>query len=449
MAGMTTTQTLVIGGAPRPARCERSAGWLPRLLAGARPDGRALTLAEHLDVHGPRPHIHRRAGAERLIGLAAAAGLCGRGGAGYPLARKLKAVTGGRGEAVVVVNGAESEPATRKDAALLSCAPHLVLDGAVLAAQAIRAREIVVWLHRDPVEPPSPVEAAIEERVAADDDPVFIRVAYGPARYVAGQSSAAVNHLSGGPALPTMSPPHATERGVHGRPTLVSNVETLAQLALLARHGVSWFRSVGTADEPGTLLVTLTGAVRRSLVVEVPFGVPLGHLLRTADLIERPQALLVGGYSGGWLPWPAAAELPLTVADLRRAGAGLGVGMVAALPAGRCGLAETAHLVTWLAGENAGQCGPCVHGLPAIAQAMCALAAGRPDHDTVRLLYRWTAMVRGRGLCHHPDGVAALVRSALRVFRTEIAGHLAGTCSGVDGRPLLPVGATRDGLVDG
>lgn len=448
MAGMTTTRPLAIAAAAAPASRERSAGWLPRLLAGARPDGRALSLAEHLDVHGSRPQIRQRSGAERLIGLAAAAGLRGRGGAGYPLARKLEAIKARRGEAVVVVNGAESEPATSKDVTLLSCTPHLVLDGAVLAAQAIGAREIVVWLHRDPFEPPSPVEAAIEERVAAGDDPVFIRVECGPARYVAGESSAVVNYLSGGPALPTMSPPHATERGVHRRPTLVSNVETLAQLALLARHGATWFRSVGTTDEPGTLLVTLTGAMRRSLVVEVPFGVPLGDLLRTADLIERPQALLVGGYSGGWLPWPAAAELPLTAGDLRRAGAGLGVGMVGVLPTGRCGLAETAHLVTWLAGENADQCGPCVHGLPAIARAMRSLAAGEPDHDTVRLLYRWTAMVRGRGLCHHPDGVAGLVRSGLRVFANEITGHMARTCSGRDARPLLPVGDALDGLVE-
>lgn len=445
MAGMT--KTLVVPASP-PAQRERATGWLPRLLAGARPDGRALTLAEHLDVHGPRPEIRRRAAAERLIALVDEAGLRGRGGAGYPLANKLAAAAARRGEPVVVVNGAESEPAVRKDATLLSCAPHLVLDGAVLAAQAVRAREVIVWLHRDPLGPPSPVETAIEERVAGGDDPVFIHVECGPARYVAGESSAAVNYLSGGPALPTMSPPHATERGVNGQPTVVSNAETLAQLAVLARHGATWFRSVGTTEEPGTLLVTLTGAVRRGMVIEVPFGVPLGNLLRAADLVERPQAVLVGGYAGGWLSLPAAATLPMTVRDLRRAGAGLGVGMIAVLPASRCGLAETAHLTAWLAGENAGQCGPCVHGLPAIAAAMRALAAGDDDRDSVSLLYRWTAMVRGRGLCHHPDGVAGLVRSALRVFKAEITAHLAGYCTGTDRRPLLPVGARRDGLVE-
>jgi NADH:ubiquinone oxidoreductase subunit F (NADH-binding) len=148
--------------------------------------------------------------------------------------------------------------------------------------------------------------------------------------------------------------------------------------------------------------------------------------------------VLVGGYAGTWLPLPWAAELPLTRRDLHAAGAGLGAGVLAVLPMGRCGLAETAHLATWLAGENAGQCGPCVNGLPAIAAALRALANRTHDRDTVDRLRRWTSMVTGRGLCHHPDGVAGLVRSALRVFQPELTEHLAGWCSGVQPQPLLP-----------
>jgi NADH:ubiquinone oxidoreductase subunit F (NADH-binding) len=438
MTGLAETShsdTMPLGRTPVPR--------LPRLLAGVPADGRALPFAEHLRVHGPRARIGGHAEATALIRMVAAAGLRGRGGAGYPLADKLSAVARQAGRPIVVVNGAESEPASRKDATLLGCAPHLVLDGAVLAAEVVGAREVVVWLHRDPNGPPSPVRAAIEERGMGR---VFIRVENGPARYVSGQSSAAVNYLSGGPALPTVTPPHATERGVSGRPTVVSNVETLAQFALLARHGARWFRSVGTHDEPGTLLVTITGGVRRGAVLEVPFGIPLGHLLRTAGLAAAPQALLVGGYAGSWLPWPEAADLPLTSRDLRAAGGMLGVGLVGVLPADRCGLAETAHLVTWLAGETAGQCGPCVRGLPAIAGALRELADGSPNHDTVRRLLRWTSMVTGRGICHHPDGVAAMVRSALRVFHHEIGAHFAGSCSGVDFRPVLPVADPADEL---
>lgn len=440
--------TVLATGRARAVPARRTAAALPRLLAGVHPDGRGLSLAEHHEVHGPRPSVDRRAAAEDLICLVDEVGLRGRGGASYPLAAKLGAVARRRGRAMVVVNGAESEPASRKDATLLTCTPHLVLDGAVLAAEVVGAREVVVWLHRERVGPRSPVEAAIEERARAGEDRVFLRAEYGPARYVAGQSSAAVNHLSGGPALPTLSPPHATERGVQGLPTVVSNAETLAQLALLARHGAHWFCSLGTEDEPGSLLVTLTGAVRRGAVLEVPFGTPLGELLPPQELVEEPQAVLVGGYAGGWLPWPYAANLPLTVRDLRAAGGSLGVGLIAVLPVSRCGLEETANLATWLAGENAGQCGPCVHGLPAIAKAMQTLAHGTPEPETVAQLQRWTGMVTGRGLCHHPDGVAMLVRSALRVFGPEIAEHQAGWCSGEMPSPLLPVPPPHDELAD-
>lgn len=429
-----------------PAGLAEPAGPAGRLLAGARLGGH-LDYAGHLRVHGALPRLHRASSAG-LIGLVEAGGLRGRGGAGYPLAAKLAAVAGRRGEKYVVVNGAESEPASAKDAVLLGAAPHLVLDGAVLAAAAIGAREVVVWLHRDPELPPAPIEQAVAERARAGADDVFVRVEHGPARYVAGESSAVVNHLSGGPARPTLSPPHATERGVLGRPTLVSNAETMAHLALLARHGADWYRSVGTRDEPGTLLLTVTGGVHRPLVVEVPFGTPVGDVVGLAEPVDHPIAVLTGGYGGSWVPWSQAARLPVTGRDFRAAGATLGVGLLAVLPAGRCGLVETAPVVGWLAAENAGQCGPCVNGLPALAEAFAHLAAGGAGGagpawpGSVGRLHRWAAMVTGRGLCHHPDGVAQLIRSALQTFEPEVGAHLAGgPCPGHRLPPLLPLPA--------
>jgi NADH:ubiquinone oxidoreductase subunit F (NADH-binding) len=233
---------------------------------------------------------------------------------------------------------------------------------------------------------------------------------------------------------------------VHGRPTLVANVETLAQVALLARHGVRWFRAVGDPAEPGTLLVTLTGAVGRHMVAEVPSGTTIGQVLAAAEPAGAAQAVLVGGYAGGWLPWPYAARVPLTTQGLRAAGGSLGAGLLAVLPAGRCGLVETAHLAGWLAAESSGQCGPCVNGLPAIAAALRALAVGPVPDAAVERLTRWSEMVTGRGLCHHPDGVAHLVRSALVVFAPEVAAHTDGWCSARDRRPLLPVPRDPDPL---
>jgi len=336
-----------------------------------------------------------------------------------------------------VLNGAEGEPASRKDAALLGRSPHLALDGAALAAEAVGGCEVVVWLVREPGAPIRQVRAAVAERAAAGIDRVTFRVEVGPPRYVSGNTSSVVNHLSGGPALPRFGA-HAAVHGVHGRPTLVSNAETLAHLALLARRGVPWYRSVGDPDEPGTMLVTLAGAVRHQVVAEVPTGTPIGTVVAAAAPLGMPQAVLVGGYGGGWLPWPDAAAVPLTTAALRRAGGSIGAGLVAVLPAERCGLAETAHLAGWLAGETAGQCGPCVNGLPALAGTLRALAAGGAGADAVQRLHRWAGMVTRRGLCSHPDGVAFLVRSALRVFDREVAAHGHGWCSALDRRPLLP-----------
>ena len=153
------------------------------------------------------------------------------------------------------------------------------------------------------------------------------------------------------------------------------------------------------------------------------------------------QAVLVGGYHGAWLPAAEAAGLPLANAALRPLGAAVGAGVLAALPADRCGLAETARVARYLALESAGQCGPCFNGLPRIAAAVAHLAGPRPDRRARADLERWAGLVTGRGACHHPDGSVRFIRSALRVFAAEAGLHEQGRCSGTDPRPFLPVPA--------
>jgi NADH:ubiquinone oxidoreductase subunit F (NADH-binding) len=229
---------------------------------------------------------------------------------------------------------------------------------------------------------------------------------------------------------------------------LVQNVESLAHLALIARYGAAWFRATGTADEPGTMLVTLHLPDGRVSVAEVPLGVPLAGLLGLGpaasdgmiDSAAGPvRAVLVGGYHGAWLSAAQAAQLPLANAALHPLGAAVGAGVVAALPAGRCGLAETARVARYLALESAGQCGPCFNGLPRIAAALGYLAGARPDPRAVADLERWAGLVEGRGACHHPDGSVRFIRSALRVFAGEAVLHEQGRCTGTDPRPFLPL----------
>jgi NADH:ubiquinone oxidoreductase subunit F (NADH-binding) len=387
---------------------------VPRILAGAPLRG----LGSHLERWGVLPATDRR-----LIAEAGRAGLRGRGGSGFPMAEKLAAVAAGRRRPVVVVNATEGEPASAKDRTLLSVVPHLVLDGADAAAGALRATEVIVCVDRASRDAVAAIERAADERRRAGLNRVRTRVEATPSGYLTGQETALVHWLNSGVAAPTTLPPRPSQRGVAGRPTLVNNAETFAQLALVARFGAQWYRGLGTDADPGTALFTVSGAVDHPGVYEAVLGSALSDLIDAAG--GRPSAtsaILLGGYYGTWLP-VTSARTPLAFEPLRRIGASMGAGVVIVLPAGSCGLAEVARVTRWLAGQSAGQCGPCVHGLPAISAAVDALVAGERTGTAQRQLVRWLDMVEGRGACGLPDGTARFVRSALATFEADIERH--------------------------
>jgi NADH:ubiquinone oxidoreductase subunit F (NADH-binding) len=418
------------------------------------PGGGPLDLAAHLDRYGPV----QAGAADRLIAEVERSGLTGRGGGAFPAGRKLRTVAqaarrGGRSGAVVVANGSESEPASSKDTVLLRSAPHLVLDGVALAAAAVGASRAYLCLGERARAGERALRDAIVLREQARLNYVPVELAATAAGYLSGQETALIATLNGGPPLPTLVPPLPAERGAHRRPTLVMNVETLAHIALIGRYGARWFRELGSATSAGSALVTVSGAVSRPGVYEIPLGLRLGDLLRRAGLPERPQAVLTGGYFGAWLPLPDALGLGLSEEDLRPAGAALGPGVLAVLPESRCGLAETARVVSYLASQNAGQCGPCANGMPAMAEAMSWIAFGQPEADLVGWAQQLTRLVTGRGACHLPDGAAALVASALAVFDADLRAHVAvGPCARAAAQPLLPIprpSGTEDSRLSG
>ena len=407
---------------------------LPRLL---RDDPAGLDLAAHNRALGPASFRGRS-----LIEETGAAGLTGRGGAAFPMARKLAAVAAGGG-AVAVANGAEGEPASSKDAALLWYSPHLVLDGLQLAAEAVGASSAYLYVPAAADGPGGPdlmarLQTALEIRAAARIDRLAVQLAEAPPRFLAGEETALVARINGGAARPGYKQPRVFERGVAGRPTLVQNVETLAHLAMIARHGAAWFRGVGTEAEPGSMLCTVRDPDGRVRIVEAAIGTPLRHLVWLGDEV---QAVLAGGYHGGWLGVARARQLALCNADLRPAGAIAGAGILIALPAAACGLAETARVTRYLALESAGQCGPCFNGLPAIAAAIATVARPRPAEPELASLRRWAGLVTGRGACHHPDGTVRFVASALQVFAAEIAEHRRGHCTASRAGQFLPAPA--------
>jgi NADH:ubiquinone oxidoreductase subunit F (NADH-binding) len=406
-----------------------------RLLDG--PDGMPRSLAGHRVLLPPPPPPGGRP-QPGVIELVAKAGLRGRGGAGFPTARKMRSVAERRGPRVVVANGTEGEPVSRKDETLLIEHPHLVIDGALWAAAAIGAERVVLAVERSRTEALRSARAALHER-GAPAGTMGVELVETPPRYVAGEESALVHWLNGGDARPTTAP-RPFERGVGGRPTLVQNVETLAHLALIATHGADWFRRVGSPDEPGTMLVTVTASPPHSAVLEAAVGTPLGELIARAGG-ARPAAVLVGGFFGAWLP-SSLLHLPLSREALAAHGASPGAGVVLALPEDACGLQETARILGWYAAESAGQCGPCVFGLADLASAAAQLAAGALERHGARRLERWAAEIEGRGACHHPNGAVRLLTSALRVFAADVERHLAG--SPCRARPAFAVPASRE-----
>lgn len=384
----------------------------PVLLAGIA-DG--PSLAAHRDRLGPAPVPS----AEALGEMARAVDLRGRGGAGFPFAIKLS--TAARRKAVVVVNASEGEPASHKDAALITCSPHLVLDGAAAVAHALRTREVHIAV---PSEFPAirlVVEKALRERAAAGER-LNVRLHDAAPRFVAGQAQAVLQLLAGRDNLPVTAWQPEAVRGHRGRPTLLSNAETFAHIGHLARVGPHGYAAHGTALEPGTTLLTLRGDGMDPEVREVAYGTALALVL---DKAEMTRPLLLGGYHGTWLRPEQLRGLALSRNDIAAAGATLGAGVILPLAEGWCPLVRTAALVDYLAGQSAGRCGPCLNGLPAMAHALGALVHGGGPLQRVEEL---CGLVVRRGACAHPDGTARLVTSMLQRFPEEVDSHLLGTC---------------------
>ena len=384
-------------------------------------------LAEHIGRVGHRPR-----GTTGLVEALGRADLTGYGGAHVPTAAKWRSALAAGRPLVVVANGAESEPLSAKDATLLRQRPHLVLDGLALAAEALGARRAVLWLHAGDIGARAAVERALAERLTAGAPDPRMEVVVGPDHYLSGESSAIARALAGGPALPTARRPAA--RPPEAPRTLVQNVETLARVALIARGH----------PPVATMLLTVLTPVDR-LVLEVPRGTPVTEVMRETGWLRAglPQALLLGGFGGSWVPWRDLEHRTFDEADLRALGLSVGAGVVAPIPSSACGVAETAAIAGYLAAMSARQCGPCHFGLPALAESMDRLADGdAPSGERTRLLADLRA-VAGRGACHHPDGVTRLVASAVTTFERDVAEHAAGRLCGGARRRTLPVPEVR------
>lgn len=402
-----------------------AAGCIPRLLSERSGQARE-DLASYRQLGG----YHPLTDADALLSEVESGGLVGRGGAAFPLAVKLRAVrdngrlTADTGGPVVVANGEEGEPASIKDRWLLRNRPHLILDGLRLASTIVAADRAYIYVS-DP-ESAHSVETALGE---LDPDTLGVTIAIVTVRagYVAGEETAAVRAINGGPAKPTDKPPRPFEAGIDDRPTLVSNVETLANLPYLQRHGSASFRAQGTSLSPGTFLATITGAGRPPVLYELPHGLPFTELLALHGVpADQVRGALMGGYFAGLLN-RSVLETTLDHETMRRVGSGLGCGAISVITED-CPVAVAASVLAYFDRENAGQCGSCFNGTAAMAAVAGALRDGIATTEDLERLRRWSVVLRGRGACATLDAATNVAASLLDQFPDEVGVHLDGAC---------------------
>jgi NADH:ubiquinone oxidoreductase subunit F (NADH-binding) len=390
----------------------------PRLLSG-------VSQGPGLEEHRVTWEVPAVVTAGSLIADLRKVRLLGRGGAHFPFVRKLTTALEAGRKREVVVNAAESEPASAKDSALMTTAPHLVLDGADLVARVLKARTVRVVVPADRPAVVEAVRAAVAEREAARSA-VRHQVYVSDGGFVGGQRQALMELIEGRENLPVTAWQPEAESGVFGRPTLLANAETFAQVAALCALGVGTYARAGTSGEPGTTLLTVAGDGPGGVVIEVPLGEPLAVVMHRCGYDPEMPAL-VGGYHGTWLPAHEVARRRLSNEDLSNVGGTLGCGVVLPLAPTACPVSLTAQIVEYLAGSNARRCGPCTNGLPALAASLTALATGGGMTASTRIA-SLTELVSDRGACTHPDGTVRLVRSLMTAFPAEVAEHERGGC---------------------
>lgn len=413
-----TTDFPLLRRVPDQLPVARVAPCMDARLARTRPDGSPLGLSgeQELGYLQQAPTPESTAG---LIDALTRSRVQGRGGAGFPAHVKWRAVAAADGERVVVVNGHEGEPASGKDRWLLLNRPHLVLEGLLLAASALAAARTIVCVSREDTR--ASIEAAIAdlEREHLVPDGAAVEVVSLDHRYVSGEESALVRGINGAPALPTFKPPRPFEEGVGGQPTLIQNVETLAHVAWIHRHGPDAFAELGTDTSPGSALFTVMGGPEGCAIIEAPLGIEIHELFSFVGIEpENVGRVLLGGWFGG-VHGSEVLGLECDYTTLKVAGSGLGCASLTAVGPDEDVAGMVAQLGAWYASESAQQCGVCRNATRAIGKALGKNAAGVADDDDLADLSRWGVTLPGRGACGLLDGAATLARTTVSVVSAK------------------------------
>jgi NADH-quinone oxidoreductase subunit F len=397
------------------------------LLLTRPPDAEPEWLADYLAVSGYEAWARAPAiTPDEVLRAVRDADLRGRGGAGFPVWRKWELGRAAEGaQKHVVVNGGEHEPGSRKDRMLLAGYPHRVLEGAALCALATGASSIVLYLIEDMLDAIDAARRAVAEATAAGYlAGLRVEVALAPTTYVAGEETAALEVIEGRRAWPRKKPPFPGQVGLYGQPTTVQNVETLAWVPGIVRHGPSFFR-------PGAMLCTLDDSFARPGIVEVPLGTTLRSLVDDVGggtRGGRPVKAILPALSSAFVP-ASALDTPMTHEALRAAGSNLGCGSFSIIEEGACIVERALQIAEFFKAEQCGQCPPCRMETATIAAVFQKVAAGEAGDYTAQI-EKITAFARGKGNCSLIEMAAAPALSALRLFPEDFGAHAkTGRCA--------------------
>jgi len=380
----------------------------------------------------------KEASATQIVDELKKSGLRGRGGAGFPTGIKWDKVLNHRvKERYFVCNAGEHEPGTFKDRYLLKTLPHQLIEGCLIASYTVQAKASFIYVNHEYHEERENLKKALAQarergflgkNVLGSGHDIDVEIFEGHGSYVAGEETAMLESMQGRPAMPRQKPPfYPTDFGLYGKPTLVNNVETLCNIPRILYKGAAWFAQVGTERCPGTMMFSLSGAVNRPGVYEMPMGVTI------RDLIEQCGGGVLGGrkikavFPGG----PAFSmvtadqlDLPMDFDSLKKAGTGLGSAGVIVVDDATCMVAKTLHFSTFFKNESCGQCPPCRMGTNNLAVLMTKIEEGTGSQKDLDSLLQLCGFVKGTGYCTLVTGAAVLVQSSLKLFRQEYEDHI-------------------------
>lgn len=375
---------------------------------------------------------------DKVIAALREASLRGRGGAGFPTGLKWEKVVHHRSEErYFVCNAGEHEPGTFKDRYLIQHHPHQLLEGCLIASFTARAKASYIYLNAEFLKARASFEKALEaarlhglmgKNVFGSGVDVELEIFDGHGSYVAGEETAMLESMQGRPAQPKQKPPfYPTDFGLHGKPTLVNNVETLSHVPHILRKGAEWFKEVGPEKSPGTMVFSLSGAVRNPGTYELPLGTPLRYLIEEcgggAPEGRKVKAVFPGGPSFSMIG-PDDLDLVMDFDSLKKAGTGLGSAGVIVVDDATCMVAQTLKLSTFFREESCRQCPPCYIGTENLEELVQKIENGEGTQQDLDKMLQICGYIKGTGFCTLVTGASVLIQNSLRLFKHEFEEHV-------------------------